>query len=459
MFVRIVGDLSERLPRLERSAMDGIHGPEMANRFFDVMTMQKATASLLIDGLSLVIRTFTGLLLLAIYSPYLLAFDIILIICTTLIILVLGRGAVRTAIEESLIKYRIAHWLQDVVGHPVAFQVHGAGELVNDRSNRLTVEYLEARRKHFIVLIRQTLFSLMLYAVSITSILALGVWLVLSDSLTMGQLVASVAVVAVVVGAFASVGKSLEAFYDLMAATDKVGHLLDLPTLPPSRSLDAGIGPVEVRLRNLTVSGSGSLHFNVGDLKIASGERFAIHGEGECGKSLLIQTLSGLRSPTEGMAEIGGIDSRAVNRFAEGSMVSVASAAEIFHGTIGENVSLRRLSVASTDTRESLIIAELWDEVLAMTKGLDTMLQTGGYPLSHTQMARLSLARAIATKPRLLLIDGVLDSLPPKMRYTIWDRLKDARQPWTLIVVTHDPVIIEQCDGNKDLSSCLVAHT
>lgn len=459
MFVRIVGDLSERLPRLERSAMDGIHGPEMANRFFDVMTMQKATASLLIDGLSLVIRTFTGLLLLAIYSPYLLAFDIILIICTTLIILVLGRGAVRTAIEESLIKYRIAHWLQDVVGHPVAFQVHGAGELVNDRSNRLTVEYLEARRKHFIVLIRQTLFSLMLYAVSITSILALGVWLVLSDSLTMGQLVASVAVVAVVVGAFASVGKSLEAFYDLMAATDKVGHLLDLPTLPPSRSLDAGIGPVEVRLRNLTVSGSGSLHFNVGDLKIASGERFAIHGEGECGKSLLIQTLSGLRSPTEGMAEIGGIDSRAVNRFAEGSMVSVASAAEIFHGTIGENVSLRRLSVASTDTRESLIIAELWDEVLTMTKGLDTMLQTGGYPLSHTQMARLSLARAIATKPRLLLIDGVLDSLPPKMRYAIWDRLRDSKQPWTLIVVTHDPVIIEQCDGNKDLSSCLLAHT
>ncbi len=283
MFVRIVGDLSERLPRLERSAMDGIHGPEMANRFFDVMTMQKATASLLIDGLSLVIRTFTGLLLLAIYSPYLLAFDIILIICTTLIILVLGRGAVRTAIEESLIKYRIAHWLQDVVGHPVAFQVHGAGELVNDRSNRLTVEYLEARRKHFIVLIRQTLFSLMLYAVSITSILALGVWLVLSDSLTMGQLVASVAVVAVVVGAFASVGKSLEAFYDLMAATDKVGHLLDLPTLPPSRSLDAGIGQLRfasetLPLADLAASTSMS---EISKLPAENASRFMARGNAE----------------------------------------------------------------------------------------------------------------------------------------------------------------------------------
>ena len=140
--------------------MDGVHGPEMANRFFDVMTMQKATASLLIDLLALSIQTITGLLLLAVYSPFLLAFDIVLIISMTAILLFLGRGAVRTAIEESLIKYRIAHWLQDIIGNPNAFQVHGGNGLAVDRTNRLVVEYLAARRKHFIVLIRQSLFAL-----------------------------------------------------------------------------------------------------------------------------------------------------------------------------------------------------------------------------------------------------------------------------------------------------------
>ena len=83
IFVRVVGDLAERLPRLERTAMDGIHGPEMANRFFDVMTIQKATAALLIEGLSLAIQTITGLLLLALYSPYLLAYDIALVMSMT----------------------------------------------------------------------------------------------------------------------------------------------------------------------------------------------------------------------------------------------------------------------------------------------------------------------------------------------------------------------------------------
>ena len=451
IFVRVVGDLAERLPRLERSGMDGIHGPEMANRFFDVMTLQKSTASLLVEGLSLVIQTLTGLLLLALYSPFLLAFDIVLVMAMTGMLYLLGRNAVRTAIEESLVKYRIAHWLQDVIGNPVAFQVHGGSEIVIDRANRLTVEYLTARRSHFIVLMRQTLFALMLYAVSISSLLSLGVWLVLSGSLTMGQLVASVSVVVVVVGAFAKIGKSLESFYDLMSAADKVGHLIDLPTLPPCRSLVAGIGPVEVRFRSLQIRGHGNHSLDIGDLNIETGQRFVFSGEGESGKSVLMQTLCGLRPPTHGSIEIGGIDSREANRFADGSMVSFASDSEIFHGTLMENVSLNRVSVTSAEVREALQIADMWDECLSLPNGIETMLQSGGYPLSGSQALRIMIARAVATRPRLLLIDGILDQLPPKMRKRIWERLSDRNRTWTLILSSYDPDIIEQCDGHREL--------
>ena len=451
IFVRIVGDLSERLPRLERAAMDGIHGPEMANRFFDVMTIQKSTASLLVEGLSLIIQTITGLLLLALYSPYLLAYDIVLLIAMTGLLYLLGGNAVRTAIEESLVKYRLAHWLQDVIGNPTAFQVHGGGGLVVDRANRLTVEYLSDRRSHFVILMRQTLFALMLYAISISTLLSLGVWLVLSGSLTIGQLVASVSVVVVVVGAFAKIGKSLETFYDLMAAVDKVGHLIDLPTLPPSRSLDAGIGPVEVRFRSLSVRGGCHHAIHIGNLTIKSGQRYAIIGEGKCGKSILMQTLCGLRPPVGGLVEIGGVDSREVNRFADGSMVSIASDPEIFRGTFTENLSLNRASVTTSEVRASLQAVGLWDEALSLPQGLETMLQSGGYPLSSSQTIRLMIARAIATRPRLLLIDSVLDRLPPKMRKRIWERLNDRRQPWTIVLSTCDPEIIEQCDGHMDL--------
>jgi putative ABC transport system ATP-binding protein len=451
ILVRIVGDLCERFPRLDRSAIRGVHGPEMANRFFDVMSIQKATSTLLLEGLFLVIQTTTGMVLLAVYSPFLLLYDVVLVFCMTLLLLALGRNAIKTSIEESITKYKIAHWLQDVIGSPKAFQVHGAMDLVSDRANRFTVEYLSARRKHFIILIRQTLFALMLYAVALTSILSLGLWLVISKSLSVGQLVASVSVIALVVGAFAKVGKALESFYDLMASMDKVGHLLDLPTLPPSRTMHAGIGPADVRIENIRIAcPERAASLSIDALRIASGERFAICG-GDQTAELLMLALCGLSHPIEGLIEIGGVDSRDVNRFADGSMVSIASTPEIFHGSLQENVSLNRAAVSPADVRDALVKVGLWNEVLSMPNGVETILQTGGFPLSQSQAARLMIARAIAGKPRLLLIDGVLDVVSSEFRESIWAELKDRKQPWTLIIATHEQSIVDDCDGKFEV--------
>ena len=451
ILVRLVGDLCERFPRLDRNAMRGVHGPEMANRFFDVMSIQKATSTLLVEGLFLVIQTTTGMVLLAVYSPFLLLYDVVLVFCMTLLLLALGRNAIKTSIEESITKYKIAHWLQDVIGSPKAFQVHGAMDLVSDRANRFTVEYLSARRKHFVILIRQTLFALMLYAVALTSILSLGLWLVISNALSVGQLVASVSVIALVVGAFAKVGKALESFYDLMASMDKVGHLLDLPTLPPSRTMHAGIGPAEVRIKNIYIPcPERAASLSIDSLRVASGERFAICG-GDQTAELLMLALCGLSHPSEGLIEIGGVDSRDVNRFADGSMVSIASAPEIFHGTLQENVSLNRAAVSPADVRDALAKVGLWNEVLSMPNGVETVLQTGGFPLSQSQAARLMIARAIAGKPRLLLIDGVLDVVSSEFRESIWAELKDRKQPWTLIIATHEQSIVDDCDGKLEV--------
>ena len=164
-----------------------------------------------------------------------------------------------------------------------------------------------------------------------------------------------------------------------------------------------------------------------------------------------MQTLCGLRPPASGFIEIGGIDSREVNRFADGSMVSFASDVEIFHGTFLENISLNRVSVTASEVRDALKIVDMWDESLTLPNGLETMLQSGGYPLSGSQASRLMIARSIATRPRLLLIDGILDRLPPKMRMRIWERLSDRKQPWTIILSSHDQEIIRLCDGHKDL--------
>ena len=72
---------------------------ELANRVFDIMTIQKATATLLMDGVSIILTAVMGLLLLAFYHPFLLGFDLILLMCMISITWVLGRGGIRTAIK------------------------------------------------------------------------------------------------------------------------------------------------------------------------------------------------------------------------------------------------------------------------------------------------------------------------------------------------------------------------
>ncbi len=424
-FVRIIGDLAHRLPNVNRSTLEGVHGPELVNRFFDIMTIQKSTASLMLEGVTIVMQTLIGTLLLAFYHPYLLGFDVVLILCMTLVTYFLGRGGVRTAIQESIVKYSIAHWLEDVIASPTAFKLHGGSDFCVDRANRLTVDYLVARRRHFLVLVRQIIFALLLLPLALTSVYALGGYLVINNQLTLGQLVAAELVVGVIVGAFAKSWKIIESFYDLMAATDKVGHLLDLVVDPPSVAIDSVKGPVGIRVEDLSVRDLASQHaVEIGSFMANAGERIAIAGSIGAADSMILPAIAGLVQPDAGFIEIGGLEARDAIRFSDSSLIGYAGPAELFSGTIAENIRLGRSGISDAELRVALVIVELWEELLRLPEGLNTRMQTGGYPFCEDQLPRISLARAIVSSPRALLIDWALDSLPSDLRYRIWDRLR-----------------------------------
>ncbi len=450
--VRVVGDLAHRFPRAHQQELEGYYPRELANRVFDIMTIQKATAVLLLDGISILLTTSLGLLLLAFYHPFLLGFDIVLIISMISVTWLLGRGGVRTAIEESKVKYKIAHWLQDVLASPSAFKVNGGELLAIERANRLTAEYIAARQRQFRVVIRQVSFAIGLQVIASTALLGLGGWLVMRQQLTLGQLVASELVITVVVGAFAKAGKSLEKFYDLMAGVDKVGHLLDISVDP---RFELGVlpnAPVEVRWEGLgfhhLITGS---ECHIGAAQVKAGARAAIVGSERSGKSLLLRCLAGLIQPQQGIAEIGGLEAQRAALAGQGQMVGYAAEVEIFNASLQENVDLGRSDVGQQRVREVLTQVGMWDAVLRLPSGLRTYLQTDGAPLSKTQRAQLSIARAIAGRPRLLLLDGVLDELTPTVLEHVWATLSAADAPWTLLVVTNHRQIADLCTTQINL--------
>ena len=174
--------------------------------------------------------------------------------------------------------------------------------------------------------------------------------------------------------------------------------------------------------------------------------RSALTGPSGSGKSLLLSVLTGERDASSGFVQIAGVDLREMDRDSYREQLGVSRGAEIFAGTLAENVHLHRAHTRSQDVAHALRAVELEDEVLRLPAGAETPLATGGQPLSESQAARLMIARAILARPRMLLIDGTLDGLPETRARGILENLLRAPRPWTLLVVTSRREIAALCD-------------
>ncbi len=155
--------------------------------------------------------------------------------------------------------------------------------------------------------------------------------------------------------------------------------------------------------------------------------------------------LAGLQETNGGFAEIAGFDARDASRIGEGNLVALARQPEIFCGSVLENIRLGRSWLSSADIRRALERVGLWEDVLKLPSGLESRLQTGGYPLTYSQTVRLTLARAICSTPSILLIDGILDLLDPEERMTLWAELEHCPDLPTIVIATHDMNIAAKC--------------
>jgi putative ABC transport system ATP-binding protein len=455
LFLRLVNDLAYRLPRVRGAALDEAHGPELVNRFFEIAPVQKITSGLLLDAVSIVLRTFIGMAVLAFYHPFLLGFDLVLLTLIAVITFVLARGAIKTAVRESRAKFAVGEWMQELVRHPTAFKLHGGQQFALDRADHLAIDYLEARKQHFWIVVRQLVFALGLQVLAFTSLLGLGGWLVIQGELTLGQLVASELIVTVIVGSFTKMHKHLESFYDLMASMDKLGHLIDLPIERHDKLFHLRSGEAaEIAVRGVSYQhGMHSQHaLHDVTLRLKPHECVALVGPPGSGKSTLIDLLCGVREPTSGHVELDGIDLRELRPDSLREHLAVTRSIEIFHGTIDENVRLNRPHITAHDVREALSAVGLTDEILELPDGLNAMLQTNGIPLTASQALRLMVARAIVGRPRLLLIDGTLDALSDAMLTKLLPQWVGSKHPWSALIVTGRQAVIESCDRMFELT-------
>lgn len=450
VFARVALQIADHLPQVKYSVLTMTYAPQLANRFFDVLTIQKTLSKILIEAPSATLQIAIGLTLMAFYSPYLLAFDLFIILFLVLGLWILGFGGLRTSIAESHEKYHVAEWLEEIARCQAGFKRFGMSAFALERTDQFVVNYISARRRHFAVLARQALSHFIFRAFASAGVLAIGGWLVINRQLTLGQLVAANLIVLAVLAAIDKLFGLLESYYDLLTALDKVGHITDLPRDERYGSKilpDAPVG-AEVMCRGIHYAyPDGNEVLCDLDLHVAPGARVSVVGKSGAGKSTLIGLLSGVLEPKHGIATIDSIDVRDISfENLHERVALVSSANEVFEGTIEENVIVGREHITHADVVWALGVTQFSDHLHSFADGIKTKILSEGRNLSRGQIQRLLIARAIVGRPRLLLLDEAFTGVDEQDKMKILDELYARNRYWTIIDISHDPEVVMRSD-------------
>lgn len=445
LFVRLFGEAAFNLQQASYSLRDKQHLPELANRFLDVVTLQKTAAVLLMETLGYFLQTLIGMVLLAFYHPLLLAFDLFLIAAIVFIIFVLGKNGINAAIEQSKAKYDALAWLENLAANPMLGKTEQGQAFLKQQTNGIALTYLDASAKHFRILSRQNTGALILHTLANTLLLGMGGWMVIERQLSLGQLIAAELVVNTMIYGLTRLGKTLDNFYEMVASTDKINYLLELPRDPTTGITPQNkASPYQVDVVDLSLPLNTDYDALIGfNLHLASGEQLVITEGAD--KSSLFDTLYGLRIPLAGHVCLDQQDLRDLNLRQLRNTIALVREPEILEESVLDNVQLGR-DLPIQMVKQALENVGLLDDILLLPEGLNTRLSIHGKPLTIEQTLRLTLARAIVGNPRLLLLDNVLDRIDSRLLPSLLAVLFAKQASWTLIVTSHEPEVINRCN-------------
>lgn len=298
---------------------------------------------------------------------------------------------------------------------------------------------------------RFDMFMFMLPELALGAALLVGLHLTANGSISTGQLASYFATATLVVGPVRQLGMllgqavnattALDRHYDVMDAANRITSPQEPVAVDPARAVGA------VRL--------DGLHFRYEDapdhvndvldgvdLEIRPGETMALVGVTGSGKSTLLQLVPRLYDVTAGAITIDGVDVREMDLITLRTLTAVAfEDATLFSDSVRENVLLGAAASLSEEEREQLLELALRtaDATFAfdLPDGVDTPIGEEGMSLSGGQRQRLALARAIAARPAVLLLDDPLSALDTKTEETVTGRLREVLAGTTTLIVAH----------------------
>jgi len=451
VFARMAFEFAFRLPRVRLESVRDEYLPEVMNRFFESVIIQKSLAKLLTETSTAALQVFFGLALLTFYHPYFAAFSLFLLLVLGVIFRYSGPRGLETSLAESAEKYATVRWLQEIGRSVTAFKFAGSSAFAIDRMDRHVTSYLHYRKAHFRVLIKQALSVVIFRSIVIGSLLILGSLLVINRQITLGQFVASEIVIVLVLAGIEKLILSLSTMYDILTSVEKAGHVADLPiereggTRIPS-GIVTGIA-VRAEALGYRYPGAPVAALHGVSLDVPAGQRVVITGFDGAGQTTLLRVLAGLYHDFTGGLAYDALPARSLDLPALRSEIGqLLSATDLFDGTVAENIRVGRATLTDGDLTAAIEAVGASQWLATLPQGLESPIQSGGRGLASHMVARLLLAQAIAGTPRLLVMDDFFQNLEAQTRDKFVELLMDPNRPWTVLAVSHDAAFLAAAD-------------
>ena len=456
LFVRYSFLYSHTIAEINLKSVDSYYLPELVNRFFDTVSLQKGLSKLLLDIPGASLQILFGLILLSFYHPVFIFFGISLIVILYLILRFSGTKGLQTSIEESNYKYNVAGWLQELARVVTSFKFSRGSNLHLVKTDIQVNGYLTARTRHFKILVIQY-WSLIFFKVIITaSMLIVGSFLLVNEQLNIGQFIAAEIVILIVMASVEKLIGNLDNVYDVLTSVEKLAKLTDNPTEVTGEYRDSSFrqGGMSIVVKDLCFGYEPSkLILENISFSIKPGEKLCITGESGSGKSTLLRVLTGSYQPYNGIISIDQVALTSHNLSALRSQTGVLlSMQDIFEGTLYENITMGNQDISTSSIFDIADKIGLRNFLESEKEGMGLVLDPFGKKLSRKIIQRILLLRALVHKSRLLLLEdpwlGLEHEYANKIKEYILKELKEV----TVIVCTNEKEFARACDQQIHLA-------
>jgi ABC-type bacteriocin/lantibiotic exporter with double-glycine peptidase domain len=464
IFANVSFNYADYLPRISVQSGNGKYLPELLNRFFEVSTLQKGISKILLDFSASIIQVIFGIVLLSLYNVLFAVIGLLLVVVVYFIFRLTGPAGLKTSKEESKYKFEVGHWLQEVSRVMMTFKLSGNSNLPVKRTDSLTSKYLDARTKHFRILMSQYKALIIFKTLLTGALLAIGGVLVIAKEINIGQFVAAEIVVLTIMGSVEKIILNMSTVYDVLTSIDKIESISEIKSertdgvnFPEDNSQNG----ISVSLSNFTLKYDDKKLpvLNEVHLHLEKGDVACIQGSNGSGKTTLLKAIAGFYEEFSGSISYNNIPIGSLKLDSVRSIMGENfTEQEIFKGTLSENITCGSAVLSITEQYKLLEDLGLKDFVEVLPKGIDTMLEPGGQGLPGSLRRKLILARCLAVKPKLLLIEDIMHGQSAEEKRAFFDIVFGHRKGATTIIVSNDIGVIERCQRKFILENGIISE-